>query len=102
MRSQSAQVCPLNTVEKWLKAPGEVVPKYERASAEGKLTAFEPPLQQALTTDSHRPNQGRRSGRALFAQIRAQGYRGGYSAVAACIRRWRVGLHPARPRLSCP
>ena len=72
-----------NTVKKWLKARGMVVPKYERASAEGKLAAFEPSLQQALTTDSHRPKQGRRSGCALFAQIRAQGYRGGYSTVTA-------------------
>ena len=60
-----------NTVKKWLKAPGEVVPKYERGSPEGKLTAFESTLQQALTADSHRPKQGRRSGRALFAQIQA-------------------------------
>jgi transposase len=79
-----------NTVKKWLKAPSEAVPKYERSSVEGKLTAFEPILHQALTTDSHRPKQGRRSGRALFAQIQAQGYRGGYSAVTDYIRRWRV------------
>ena len=79
-----------NTVKKWLKAPSEAVPKYERSSVEGKLTAFEPILHQALTADSHRPKQGRRSGRALFAQIQAQGYRGGYSAVTDYIRRWRV------------
>ena len=79
-----------NTVKKWLKAPGDVVPKYERVKLDGKLTAFEPILHQALTTDSHRPKQGRRSGRALFAQIQAQGYRGGYSAVTDYIRRWRV------------
>lgn len=79
-----------NTVKKWLKAPGEVVPKYERAKAEGKLSAFEPTLDQALAIDSHRPKQGRRSARALFAQIQAQGYRGGYSAVTAYIRRWRA------------
>ena len=79
-----------NTVKKWLKAPSEVVPRYERGNVEGKLTAFEPTLHQALTTDSHRPRQGRRSGRALFAQLQAQGYRGGYSAVTAYIRRWRV------------
>lgn len=29
-----------NTVKKWLRAPGEAVPKYERVSAPGKLTAF--------------------------------------------------------------
>jgi len=79
-----------NTVKKWLKAPVEAVPKYERGKQEGKLTAFEPTLQQALTTDSHRPKHSRRSARALFAQIQAQGYRGGYSAVTAYIRRWRV------------
>jgi transposase len=79
-----------NTIKKWLKAPSDVVPKYERGKFEGKLSAYEPTLDQALTTDSHRPKQGRRSGRALFAQIRAQGYRGGYSAVTDYIRRWRV------------
>ena len=70
-----------NTVKKWLRAPSEAAPKYERISVAGKLTAFEPTLHLALTADSHRPKQGRRSGRALFAQIQAQGYRGGYSAV---------------------
>ena len=79
-----------NTVKKWLKAPCDVAPKYERVKLDGKLTAFEPILHQALTTDSHRPKQGRRSGRALFAQIQAQGYRGGYSAITDYIRRWRV------------
>ena len=61
--------------------PHPPVPKYERVNVAGKLTAFEPILNQTLTADSHRPKQGRRSGRALFAQIQAQGYRGGYSAV---------------------
>ncbi|PIF16797.1 hypothetical protein CLU89_3854 [Acidovorax sp. 30] len=79
-----------HTVKKWLKAPGVVVPKYERVKLDGKLTAFEPAPHQALTTDSHLPKQGRRSGRALFAQIQAMGYRGGYSAVTAYIRRWGV------------
>jgi transcriptional regulator with XRE-family HTH domain len=73
-----------NTVKKWLKAPSDVVPKYERVKLDGKLTAFEPALHQALTTDSHRPKQGRRSGRALFAQIQAQGYRGGYKRGIEC------------------
>lgn len=79
-----------NTVKKWLKAPAEVVPKYERSKKEGKLTAFEATLHKGLTVDSHRPKQGRRSGRALLAQIQAQRYRGGYSAVTDYIRSWRV------------
>jgi transposase len=79
-----------NTVKKWLKAPADVTPKYERKQSEGKLTAFEAALVQALRTDAHRPKHARRSGKALYAQIQAQGYRGGYSAVTDFIRAWRV------------
>ena len=68
-----------NTVKKWLKAPGDIQPKYSRMKANGKLTAFIKVLEQALRTDSHRPKHARRSGKAFFAQIQAQGYRGGYS-----------------------
>ena len=78
-----------NTVKKWLKAPGDINPKYQRRKADGKLTAFVPVLEQALRTDAHRAKQARRSGKALFAQIQAQGYRGGYSAVTDFLRSWR-------------
>ena len=78
-----------NTVKKWLKAPGDIQPKYSRMKANGKLTAFIKVLEQALRTDSHRPKHARRSGKALFAQIQAQGYRGGYSGVTDFIRLWR-------------
>ena len=78
-----------NTVKKWLKAPGDEVPRYRRAEVEGKLTAYKATLQQALQADSHRPKHARRDGRALFKQIQAQGYRGGYSAVTDFIRGWR-------------
>ena len=75
-----------NTVKKWLKAPGDEIPRYQRAVVEGKLTAYKATLQQALKADSHRPKHARRDGRALFKQIQAQGYRGGYSAVTDFIR----------------
>jgi len=78
-----------NTVKKWLKAPGSKAPKYSRESSEGKLSAFEETLEQALTADAHRPKHGRRTAKALFAQIQAQGYRGGYSAVTDFTRAWR-------------
>ena len=79
-----------NTVKKWLNAPGDEPPKYERRATERKLTAFEGTLMQALAADAHRPKQSRRSARALFSQIQAQGYRGGYSAVTDFIRAWRT------------
>ena len=77
-----------NTVKKWLKAPGDVPPKYKRHAIERKLTAFEGTLHQALAADAHRPKQSRRSARALFSQIQAKGYRGGYSAITHFIRAW--------------
>ena len=36
----------------------------------------------ALKADAHRHKDGRRTARALFVQIAAQGYRGGYSLAA--------------------
>ena len=78
-----------NTVKKWLKAPGDVIPRYRRECGDGKLSPYEAALAQALKADAHRPKHARRSGRALFAQIQAQGYRGGYSRVTDFIRAWR-------------
>jgi transposase len=78
-----------NTVKKWLKAPGDIAPKYKRKKVDGRLTPFESVLEQALRADAHRTKNARRSGKALFAQIQAQGYRGGYSAVTDFIRAWR-------------
>ena len=78
-----------NTVKKWLKAPGDVAPKYRRTSPDGKLSAFKATLETALTADAHRPKHGRRTGKALFEQIQAKGYRGGYSGVTDFIRAWR-------------
>jgi transposase len=75
-----------------------VAPKYVRDAPQGKLSLFKEVLGQALTTDMHRPKKGRRTGRALFAQIQAQGYRGGYSAVTDFIRAWheRSSQSPAK------
>ena len=78
-----------NTVKKCLKADGEKQPRYRRTSREGKLSAFEATLDQALKADSHRPKTARRTGRALFKQIQAKGYGGGYSRVTDYVRAWR-------------
>ena len=78
-----------NTIKKWLKAPGSVVPKYLRAKDLRKISSFEPVLLQALKADQLRHKDSRRTGRALFVQITAQGYRGGYSGVTDFVRAWR-------------
>ncbi len=78
-----------NTVKKWLKAPGDEVPKYRREKGQTKLSEYEQALVQALRADAHRPKHARRTARALFAQLQAQGYRGGYSRLTDFIRDWR-------------
>lgn len=80
-----------NTIRKWLKAEEKVVPpKYRRIKADSKLSPFHPTLEQALKVDSHRPKHNRRTAKDLFAQIKADGYAGGYSQLTAFIREWRA------------
>ncbi len=79
-----------NTIKKWLKAPGDQIPSYRRSAKAGKLTEFEPFLVRALKADRLRHKDSRRTARALFAQIQAQGYGGGYTRVTDFIRDWRV------------
>jgi transposase len=77
------------TVRKWLAQPDDAAPKYERIEAQTKLSAFEGALIQALKTDSHRPKHARRTGKDLYRQVQAQGYKGSYSRVTDFIRAWR-------------
>src|SRR5579875_1699012 len=75
-----------NTVRTWLRAPAEKEPRYRRTARAGKLTPFQAALEQAL-----RPKKERRTGLALYREIRAAGYSGGYSRVTDFIRAWRQG-----------
>ncbi len=80
-----------NTVRRWLRTPEEVQePVYKRASGFSKLRAYVAELEQSLKVDAHRPKQSRRTARALFAQIKASGYEGGYTRVTDFIRAWRA------------
>ena len=78
-----------NTVRKWLKAPVTAEPKYRRGPRPCKLTAFHETLLQALKADAHRPKRDRRTAQALYAEIKAAGYTGGYTRVTDFVRAWR-------------
>ncbi len=67
-----------NTIDKWLKAPGDAEPKYamERPQA-GKLTPFHEQLKLWLVADAHRPRRERRTAKALYA-----------TAASGRLRRW--------------
>ena len=80
-----------NTVRSWLRHTDEAAPpRYRRREGPGKLTAFHEVLQLALKADAHRIKQNRRSAKALFIQIRSEGYSGGYSGVTDFVRAWRA------------
>ena len=78
-----------NTIKKWLDSAEGAAPKYRRESTPGKLTPFHAFLLQALEADARRPKRDRRTAKALHAQIKSQGYSGGYTMLSDFVRRWR-------------
>ncbi|MBT9608826.1 MAG: IS21 family transposase, partial [Aquabacterium sp.] len=55
-----------------------------------KLSVHEEALKMALKADAGRPKKERRTGKALYLEIKAAGYEGGYTRVTDFIRRWRA------------
>ena len=53
-----------------------------------KLTPYHATLEQAMKADAHRIKQNRRTSKALFEQIKADGYAGSYSRVTDFRREW--------------
>jgi hypothetical protein len=43
----------------------------------------------ALKADARRPRRERRTAKALYAEIKAAGYDGGYTRVTDFVRAWR-------------
>ena len=78
-----------NTIKTWLKKPEGAEPKYRRKPEPGKLSAYEESLIRALTGDAQRPKRDRRTAKALLADLRTQGYTGGYTLVSDFVRAWR-------------
>ncbi len=91
-----------NTIRSWLRSSEKAAPPtYRRGTGPGKLTAFHTALEQALKADGHRIKRDRRTAKDLFAQIKADGYAGGYSRVTDFIRDWR-GRESKTPRAFVP
>lgn len=81
-----------NTLRKWLRQPeAEVLSprRYRRGEVPNKLTPFHAALELALKADAHRSKQNWRTGKALFVQIRADGYAGSYSRATDFTPAWR-------------
>ena len=80
-----------NTVRKYLRSSDIAEPKYQRRAAATKLGPYHEEIIAALTADARRPKRERRTAKALLVQLRAAGYRGGYTQLAGFIQRWRTG-----------
>ena len=80
-----------NTVAKWLHGEVDSPPKYRRQAQPNKLTPFVEAIKQALKADARRPRHERRTAKALYAQIKAEGYGGGYTRLTDFIRSRRQG-----------
>ena len=87
-----------NTVRAWLREPEVRERRYRRSEAPTQLTPYAEGLRQALTADACRPKPDRRTVKALFEEIRAQGYAGCYSRVTDFVRAWRAGEGQAAAR----
>ena len=93
-----------NTLRKWLRKPDEDVvsaPSYHRDVGVTKLTPYHGVLELALKADALRIKQNRRTAMALFQQIKAAGYTGGYSRLTDFTREWR-GQEGNAPRAFVP
>ena len=77
-----------NTIKKWLRAAGDIEPKYRREVQKKKIAPYTAYLIKALDTDSHRPKRDRRTARKLWEEIRTQGFTGSYSRVSEFVRQW--------------
>ena len=79
-----------NTIRKWVLETNQAgEPGYRRKEMPSKLSAFHKALELALKADALRSRQYRRTAKALFVEIKTQGYTGGYSRVTDFIREWR-------------
>ena len=79
-----------NTIRKWVREPKDATPPtYLRVPGPSRLTRFHGMIEQALKADAHRAKQNRRTAKDLLAQIKIEGYVGGYSQLTAFIRAWR-------------
>jgi transposase len=79
-----------NTVRKYLRAGLAGEPKYRRVAMPTKLAPFREALEQALRADARHPKTKRRTALALYREIKAAGYAGGYTRVTEFIRAWRA------------
>jgi len=87
-----------NTIRSWLRQESTVEPKYPARVVPSVLDPYKSQLEAWLRADSHRPKRDRRTAKAMFQQLQAQGYPGGYGRVVVFVKHWHEeqAARPAR------
>ena len=78
-----------NTIKAWLRKAEVTEPRYPKREVVTKLDDYAEVLEAWLKADAHRSRRERRTVWAMFQELRARGYSGGYGRVAAFARRFR-------------
>lgn len=78
-----------NTIRKYLRAD-TVEPVFRASERPSKLDLFAEKLKTWLAHEATRPRKQRRTGKRLYSDLVALGYKGSYGRVAAFIRTWRA------------
>ncbi|WP_137890318.1 hypothetical protein [Ramlibacter sp. 2FC] len=103
MRKISTRTGPPGyALKKWLRTAPPLQTQCHRSKQVCKLAPGEDTLVSALNADSHRPREHRRTAKAPFMQILAQGPRGGDSAVGRFPRAWRENAGKKAVRVFLP
>jgi transposase len=79
-----------NTVRNWLRAPGRSTSRSTAARRVWQSSVACGRTGAGTQSRCAAPKKDRRTARALFAQIKASGYAGGYTRVTDYIRAWRA------------
>ena len=78
------------TIDRWLKERPDVLePKFPARQVHTKLDAYADTLSGWLKSNQHRNKRERRTAHAMYQELTAMGYRGGYGRVAAFARKFR-------------
>ena len=87
-----------NTIRHWLRQPDMTEPKYPDRHNKSVVDPYVAQLRQWLVADSHRPRRDRRTAKAMFEALKAQGYVGSYTRVAVRAKQLRQELSDAPNR----
>ena len=78
-----------NTVRKVLRTDSTSFEYRRTVQPQPKLGPFVPWLEDEIDKDSRLPRKQRRTIKALYEELQARGYEGGYDAVRRHVQRWR-------------